>query len=390
MDLTLSHEQRLLVDTVRDFIATELAPLEEAVEQAGRLAPETAQAIFAKSSALGLYAMNIPAAHGGGGLSAFDTMLVEEQFGRTSDILVRRAFGNVYEVLLACEGAQLGRWLHPAVRGERVCSIAITEPGAGSDAAAITTKAVEAGGGWVLNGAKHFISDGEVSDFFVVSAVTDPDKGASGISLFLVDRGLPGLTIGRDQPMMGLRGTSHVELHFDNLRLEPVSLLGERGNGFRLAMGVLGRVRLAQVGARSVGKATKVLDLMLDHARTRRQFGQAIGTFQLVAQMLADSALEINAARLALWQAAAEIDAGHDPRSRISLVKVQAAETLGRVVDRAVQLFGGMGFCKDLPIERYFRDARIYRIFDGTSEIHRMVMGRALMKGEAGLYDPFA
>ncbi len=390
MDLTLSHEQRLLVDTVRDFIATELAPLEEAVEQAGRLAPETAQAIFAKSSALGLYAMNIPAAQGGGGLSAFDTMLVEEQFGRTSDILVRRAFGNVYEVLLACEGAQLGRWLHPAVRGERVCSIAITEPGAGSDAAAITTKAVEAGGGWALNGAKHFISDGEVSDFFVVSAVTDPDKGARGISLFLVDRGLPGLTIGRDQPMMGLRGTSHVELHFDNLRLEPVSLLGERGNGFRLAMGVLGRVRLAQVGARSVGKATKVLDLMLDHARARRQFGQPIGTFQLVAQMLADSALEINAARLALWQAAAEIDAGHDPRSRISLVKVQAAETLGRVVDRAVQLFGGMGFCKDLPIERYFRDARIYRIFDGTSEIHRMVMGRALMKGEAGLYDPFA
>lgn len=390
MDMDLSHEQRLLVDTVRDFIATELAPLEEGIEQAGALDPAQAEAIFAKSRALGLYAMNIPEAHGGGGLSALDTMLVEEQFGRTTDILIRRAFGNVYEVLLACEGAQVERWLRPSVRGERICSIAITEPGAGSDAASITTKATEDGkGGWVLNGAKHFISDGLVSDFFVVSAVTDPGKGARGISLFLVDKGTPGLTIGRDQPMMGLRGTSHVELHFDNVPLEQINMLGARGEGFRMALGVLGRVRLAQVGARAIGKATKVLDLMVDYARERKQFGQAIGEFQLVGQMLADSALEINAARLALWQTAIEIDAGRDPRTRISLVKVQAAETLGRVVDRAVQLFGGMGFCKDLPIERYYRDARIYRIFDGTSEIHRTVMARSLMKGEASLYDPF-
>ena len=391
MDLTLSHEQRLLVDTVRDFIATELAPLEETVEQTGALDPAIAAKIFRKSSELGLYGMNIPEEHGGGGLSALDTMLVEEQFGRTTDILIRRAFGNVYEVLLACQGDQIERWLRPAVRGERVCSIAITEPGAGSDAASITTKAVEDGnGGWLLSGAKHFISDGLVSDFFVVSAVTDPGKGARGISLFLVDKGSEGLTIGRDQPMMGLRGTSHVELAFDNIRLGPENMLGARGEGFRMALGVLGRVRLAQVGARSIGKATKVLDLMVDYARERKQFGQAIGEFQLVGQMLADSALEINAARLALWQTAIEIDEGKDPRTRISLVKVQAAETLGRVVDRAVQLFGGMGFCKDLPIERYYRDARIYRIFDGTSEIHRTVMARMLMKGEATLYDPFS
>ena len=391
MDLSLSHEQNLLVQTVRDFIAAELAPLEAEVEEQGFLAQDKADLIFAKSRDLGLYAMNIPEKFGGGGLSAFDTMLVEEQFGRTSDILVRRAFGNVYEVLLACEGEQIDRWLTPTVRGERVCSIAITEPGAGSDAASIRTRAVEDGqGGWRLSGGKHFISDGLVSDFFVVSAVTDPDKGAKGISLFLVDKGTPGLTIGRDQPMMGLRGTSHVELHFDEVALKPVHMLGAQGMGFRMALGVLGRVRLAQVGARSVGKATKVLDLMLDYARDRRQFGQPIGEFQLVAQMLADSAMEINAARLALWQTALEIDAGLDPRTRISLVKVQAAEMLGRVVDRAVQVFGGMGFCKDLPIERYYRDARIYRIFDGTSEIHRTVMGRALMKGEASLYDPFA
>ena len=379
----------MLVDTVRDFIATELAPLEEEVEAAGHLDPAKARAIFEKSQALGLYAMNIPEEHGGGGLSALDTMLVEEQFGRTTDILIRRAFGNIYEVLLACEGPQIDRWLRPTVRGERVCSIAITEPGAGSDAGAIRTRAMRDGDGWRLTGSKHFISDGLVSDFFVVSAVTDPDKGARGISLFLVDKGLPGFTIGRDQPMMGLRGTSHVELSFDGVPLPAESLLGGEGEGFRMALGVLGRVRLAQVGARSVGKATKVMDLMLDYARERRQFGQSIGEFQMIQQMLADSASEINAARLALWQTAVEIDAGGEPRTRISLVKVQAAETLGRVVDRAVQVFGGMGFCKDLPVERYYRDARIYRIFDGTSEIHRTVMARSLLKGDTTLYDPY-
>jgi len=389
MDFALTHEQRLLVETVRDFIARELAPLEEEIEQSGQLNSAKAQTIFHKSRELGLYAMAMPEAHGGGGLSAFDTMLVEEQFGRTTDILIRRAFGNVYEALLACQGDQVERWLRPAVRGERVCSIAITEPGAGSDAAAITTRASRDGTGWRLTGAKHFISDGLVSDFFLVSAVTDPVKGARGISMFMVDKGLPGLAIGRDQPMMGLRGTSHVELAFDNVPLEAESLLGAEGEGYRMALSVLGRVRLAQVGARSIGKATKIMDLMVDYARQRRQFGQAIGDFQMVGQMLADSAIEINAARLALWQTAWEMDAGLDPRARISVVKVQAAETLGRVADRAVQVFGGMGFCKDLPIERYYRDARIYRIFDGTSEIHRSVLAKSLMKGAAGLYDPF-
>ena len=389
MDFALSHEQRLLVETVRGFIDTELAPLEQQVEDNG-LAPETARALFEKSRALGLYAMNIPEEHGGGGLSALDTMLVEEQFGRTTDILVRRAFGNVYEVLLACEGAQVDRWLTPCVRGERTCSIAMTEPEAGSDAAAIRTRAVCDGDGWRLTGGKHFISDGLFSDFFVVSAVTDPEAGARGISLFLVDKGMEGFTVGRDQKMMGLGGTSHVELSFENVYLPSQHLLGAEGRGLTMALSVLGRVRLAQVGARAVGKATKILDLTLAHARERRQFGQALGDFQMVQAMLADSAVEINAARLALWQTAARIDMGDDPRAEISVVKLQASEMLGRVADRAVQIFGGMGFCKDLPIERYYRDARIYRIFDGASEIHRGVIARSLIKGDVRLYDPVA
>ena len=390
MDLRLAHEQQLLVNTIRSFIARELRPLEAEIEETGELAPAKARTIFEKSRALGLYAMNVPQQFGGGGLSAIDTMLAEEQFGHTTDILIRRAFGNVYEVLLACEGPQIARWLRPCVAGERTCSIAFTEPGAGSDAAGIRTRAARQDGRWRLNGSKHFISDGLFSDFFVVTAVTDPDAGHRGISLFLVDKGQPGFTIGRDQKMMGLRGTSHVELVFDDVELTDEHLLGKPGEGLKLALSVLGRVRLAQIGARSIGKATRILDLTIRHARERHQFGQALGDFQMVQQMLADSAIEINAARLALWQAATEIDQGLDPRSRISLVKVQASETLGRVADRAVQIFGGMGYCKDLPIERYFRDSRIYRIFDGASEIHRSVIARGLLKGDTGLFDPYS
>lgn len=387
MDLSLSDEQRLLVETARRFVSEELIPLEERVEADGALDPATARAIFEKSKALGLYASNIPEEYGGGGLSALDTCLVEEQFGRTSDILIRRAFGNVYEVLLAGNEAQKERWLLPTVRGERTCSIAITEPGAGSDAAGIRTRAVRDGDGWLLSGQKQFISDAAYSDFFVVSAVTDPDKGARGISLFLVDKGLPGFTVGRDQPMMGLRGTSHLELYFDNVRLGPECLLGQEGQGLRLAFETLGRIRLAHVGARAVGKASRLFELMTDHARERHQFGRPIGEFQMVQQMLTDSAIDIETARLLVLRAAHEIDRGGSARERISMVKVYAAEALGRVADRAIQVFGGMGYSKDVPVERLYRDARVFRIYDGTSEIHRTVVARALLKQGAALID---
>jgi acyl-CoA dehydrogenase len=388
MDFSLSGDQRALIAMLRRFIEEKLAPHEETVEREGRLAPDVARDLFEQSKALGFYAMNIPEEFGGGGLSTVDMMLAEEQFGRTTDILIRRSFGNVYEVLLKCVGPQVERWLRPATRGERTCSIAITEPEAGSDAASIRTTATRSGGGWLLDGKKHFISDGLFSDFFVVSAVTDPSAGGRGISLFLVDRDKKGVTIGRDQPMMGLRGTSHVELFFDKVELEDECLLGEPGRGLGYALDTLGRVRLGQVGARAVGKATKILDLAVEQARERRQFGKAIGEFQLVQKMIADSVIEINAARLLLWNAAAAIDAGRDARALIAMVKVNASETLGRVVDRAVQIFGGMGFSKDLPIERYYRDARVYRIFDGTTEIHTAGIARATLKSGSALYDP--
>lgn len=387
MDFSLSEEQHLLVSSIRGFIESELRPLEEDIEKTGRLADDVASEIRAKSQELGLYAVNIPTKYGGGGLSVLDWMIAEEQFGRTSDILVRRAFGNVYEILLEGTDAQIETYLIPAVRGERTFSVAFTEPEAGSDAAAIKTRAVRKNDGWVLNGSKHFISDGLYSDFFIVTAVTNPDAGARGISTFILDKGLAGFTVGRDQPMMGLKGTSHVEMHFENVKLNEGCLLGKEGQGLKLALATLGRVRLAQVSARAVGRSSMILDSCLRYSKDRRQFGSPIGEFQMIQHMLADSAMEINACRLALWQTASRIDAGEEARGAISMLKVQASEMLGRVVDRAVQIYGGAGYCCDLPIERYYRDARIARIYDGTSEIHRMVMARQMMKGDVGLFD---
>lgn len=383
MDFSLNDEQKMMLETVRRFIAEELKPLEYDVEEKGYLDEAIAQSIHRKGKALGMYGLNMPVEFGGGGLSNMDRILCEEQFGHTTDILIRRAFGNVYEPLLHCKGAQIDRWLKPAVAGTRTCAITITESGAGSDAAGIKTNAKKNDKGWLLNGTKHFISDAEWSDFFLVSAKT----GEREISMFMVDKGLNGFTVGKDQKMMGLRGTPHLELFFDNVQLDDDALLGEVGQGFKLAMGALNVVRLAQVGARAVGKATHVCELMVNWANERKQFNTRIGDFQMVQQMIADSVIEINAARWMVYHAAWMLDQGMDAREQIAMVKVHAAETLGRVVDRAVQVFGGMGFCKELSIERYYRDARIYRIYDGTSEIHRGVIAKSTLKKGAVLFD---
>lgn len=387
MHFELSEGQARLVSTLRRFVEAELMPLEEGIESTGELDASKARELFEKSRALGFYAMNIPSEHGGGGLSALDTMLAEEQFGHTTDILVRRAFGNVCESLLACTEEQRQRWLLPTVRGERTCSIAMTEPGAGSDAAAIKTRAERFGVGWILKGGKHFISDGLFSDFFIVSAVTDPAARPRHVSLFLIDKNMAGVTVGRNQQMMGLKGTSHVELSFDGVKLGREHLLGEEGEGLVLICSTLGRVRLAQVGARAIGKACRLMTLMTQYAKERRQFGKPIGDFQMIQQMIADSAIEINGARLLLHRAAWEIDQRGEARDWISMVKVSAAETLGRVADRAVQVFGGMGYCRALPVERLYRDARIFRIFDGTSEIHRTVLAKSAIGQGAEMWD---
>jgi len=379
MNFTLDEKTNAQVLKLRHFIKKELQPLEEEVEATGILESSLATDIFEKSRALGFYGMNIPAEHGGGGCNAVQMVYLEQEMGQTTDPLVRRAFGNVYEVLLACNEAQRQQWLLPCVKGERTCSIAMTEPQAGSDSARITATAKPDGDGWILNAYKCPVGDGMFSDFYVVSARSENVEGSRGISLFLVDRSMPGVEVVRDMPMMGLRGSTHVEIKFDNVKLGPENLLGERGRGLSLLLSTIGRIRLFHIGARSIGMARKVLKMMTERANQREQFGKPIGEFQMIQQMLADSLTELSCAHLLVLDAASEIDRGLDPREKVSMVKINSSETLGRIADRAVQLFGAMGYCKDFPLERIYRDCRVLRIYDGTSEIHRMVVSRGLM-----------
>ncbi|WP_296578224.1 acyl-CoA dehydrogenase family protein [Xanthobacter sp.] len=381
MDFSLSDETRMVVDTVRRFVRDKVQPLEQETEELGRVPPDKLGPLKAEAIALGLYALNMPAEVGGGGLSVLDMCLVEEQLGQTSDALIRRVFGQVYPMLMACTPAQRAAYLEPTITGEKICAMAITEPGAGSDAAAITTTARLEDGHWVLNGTKHFISDGDIADYVIVMAVTDPEKRArGGITLFLVDRDAPGFSVSRVQPMMGHRGYGHAELVFDDCRIPQANVLGEVGGGFKLIMSSVSGIRLGHIGARAVGMAQRVLDLMRVHAGTRKQFGQPIGEFQMVQQMIADSAMEIYATRMMVLNCAWDIDQGLDPRDKVSMIKVYASEMLGRVADRGIQMFGGYGFSKDLPLERIYRDCRVTRIYDGTSEIHRMLVARSIIR----------
>lgn len=386
IDFSLTDDSRLLVDTVRKFVETEVQPLEEATERDACIPPEELKRVRAKAQELGLYAMNMPEDVGGGGLSCIDHCLVEEEFGKTSDALIRRVFGQVYPMLLACQGEQRDKYLLPTVRGDKICAMAITEPGAGSDAASISTTAQLEGDEWVLNGTKHFISDGDIADYVIVMALTDKEKRArGGITLFLVDKGTAGFRVARTQPMMGHRGYGHAELVFDNCRIPASSVLGEVGTGFKLIMKSVLEIRLAHIGARAVGMATRALELMRAYAGERRQFGQAIGDFQMVQKLIADSAIEIFGVKMMVLNAAWEIDQGMEPRDKVSMIKVAASEMQGRVVDRAIQVFGGMGFTKEMPLERMYRDARVTRIYDGTSEIHRMLIARSTIKNGLNL-----
>jgi len=381
IDFSLTDDMRLLVETVRRFVETEVRPLEDEVERTAKVPPEALAALKAKSKSLGLFAMNMPAEVGGGGLSCVEHCLVEEEFGTTTDALIRRVFGQVYPMLMACKGDQIEKYLLPTVAGDKICAMAITEPGAGSDAASISTSAVLEGDEWIINGTKHFISDGDIADYVILMAVTDKEKrGRGGITLFLVDKGTPGFTVARTQPMMGHRGYGHAELAFDNCRIPPSAVLGDVGEGFRLIQKSLNNVRLAHIGGRAVGMARRALEMMRTYAGQRRQFGQAIGEFQMVQKLIADSAIEIYGVKMMVLNAAWEIDQGVDARDKVSMIKVAASEMQGRVVDRAIQVFGGMGFTKELPLERMYRDARVTRIYDGTSEVHRWLIARSTIK----------
>jgi acyl-CoA dehydrogenase len=374
VDFGLTHEQQMVVDTVRGFVETELYPLEAEVERTGIVPRELGHEIRRKVLALGFYAPNIPAEHGGGGLDHLTFTLLERELGRAS-MALGVWWGRPSNILCAANEDQKQRYLYPAVRGEKMDALAMTEPDAGSDVRGMKCAARRVGGDWVLNGTKHFISHADIADFLIVFVTTGPAR----ITAFLVDRGAPGFSIQPGYRSVSHRGYQNCVLVFEDCRLPDAQVLGVEGEGFAVANTWLHATRLS-VAALCVGRARRAFDLALNYAAQRRQFGQVIGKFQGVSFKLADMVTEIDAADYLTMAAAWHLDQGLPANREISQAKLFASEMLARVTDHALQVHGGMGLMEDLPLERLWRDARVERIWDGTSEIQRHIISRELLR----------
>ena len=382
MHYGLTHEQQMIVSTVRSFVENEIYPHEDIVERTGEVPSEIAQEIKRKTLDLGFYACNFPVEHGGAGLNHLDFALVERELGRGSMALTH-FFGRPQNILMACKGDQIERYLTPAVKGERMDALAMTEPDAGSDVRGMKCSAIREGGDWVVNGTKHFISGAEHADFIIVFIATGEDQTPKGvkkrITAFLVDRDFPGFSIRDGYKSVSHRGYKNMILEFDNCRLPDAQVLGEVDGGFAVMNEWLYATRIT-VATMSVGRARRVFDYALEHASTRKQFGQHIGKFQGVGFQIADMITEIDAADWLTLASAWRLDNGLPANREIASAKLFASEMLARVTDATLQIFGGMGLMDDFPIERFWRDARVERIWDGTSEIQRHIISRELLR----------
>jgi acyl-CoA dehydrogenase len=382
MELGPTPEHRMIIDTTRAFVEKELLPYEDEVERTDEVRPELRRHIMDLALANGLYAPNMPEAYGGGGLDAVSLVYMERELGRASYAL-HALVARPSNILLACRGEQVERYLLPAVRGERIDCLAMSEPNAGSDLRSMETRAVRDGGDYCLHGTKHFISHADVADFIILFAVTSTSPTPRGprknITAFLVDKGTPGLTVKRGYQVVSHRGYHNCILEFDDCRVPAANVLGERDQGFAVANEWLSSTRLS-VAATSLGRAYRALELCQPWAATRRQFGQPIGKFQGVAFKLADMAVQLQAAELLTLKAAWKQDQHTAHDEDFAMAKLFATEMLAFVTDSAVQIFGGMGLAAESPIERLWRDARVERIWDGTSEIQRHIISRALLR----------
>ncbi|MGF1501702.1 MAG: acyl-CoA dehydrogenase family protein [Paracoccaceae bacterium] len=382
MHFGLGEEQQMIVDTVRSFVEREIYPHEAEVERRGEVPRDLADEIKRKTLELGFYACNFPEEVGGAGLGHVDFALVERELGRGSMALTH-FFGRPQNILMACEGEQRERYLLPAIRGERMDALAMTEPQAGSDIRSMRTTARRDGGDWVLNGTKHFISGADHADFVIVFVATGEDQTPKGpkkrITAFMVDRGTPGFEIAPGYDSVSHRGYKNMVLRFEDCRLPHAQVLGEVDGGFAVMNEWLYATRIT-VATMSVGRARRVFDMALAHAAEREQFGQQISKFQGVSFKLADMITEIDAADMLTLASAWRLDQGLPANREIASAKLYASEMLARVTDEALQIFGGMGLMSDLPIERFWRDARVERIWDGTSEIQRHIISRDLLR----------
>ncbi|OYW30656.1 MAG: acyl-CoA dehydrogenase [Caulobacter sp. 12-67-6] len=379
MALDLETRDQLL-DMVARFVAERLRPIEAKVAEDDAVP----QDVVDEMKSLGLFGLSIPEEFGGLGLNMEEECLVGVELGRTSPAF-RSAFGT--NVGIGSQGLvmfgtdeQKAKWLPGIASGEIITSFALTEPEAGSDSASVRTLAIRDGDDYVLNGSKRYITNAGKASLFTVMARTSPDtKGGSGVSAFLVPSGLPGLSVSKPEKKMGQQGAHIHDVTFDNVRVPAWNRLGEEGEGFKVAMQVLDRGRL-HIAAVCVGVAERLIKDCVAYAGERKQFGQAISNFQLIQAMLADSKTEALAAKALVMETARKRDAGQGVTLEAAASKLFASEMVGRVADRAVQIFGGAGYVADYGIERLYRDVRIFRIYEGTSQIQQVIIARETMK----------
>lgn len=383
MHFALTEEQQMIARTTRSFVENELYPHEMQVERSGHLPMDLIREIQAKAIAAGLYAANMPAEVGGAGLDTLSWLLYERELGRANYALHWTCVARPSNILLAGTEEQKQRYLHPCIRGEKWDCLAMTEPGAGSDLRGMKASARQDGDDWILNGTKHFISHADLADFaicFMASGEEDTPKGKKKlITAFFVDKGTPGFTVRDGYRNVSHRGYTNAILEFDNCRIPKEQVLGEVHKGFEVANTWLGATRL-QVAATCLGRADRALGHAVQYAAERQQFGQQIGKFQGISFKLADMAMELKAAELLTWDAAWRFDQGTVTEADMSMAKLKATEVLAFIADEAIQIHGGMGLMDDLPLERIWRDARVERIWEGTSEIQRHIISRQMLR----------
>jgi alkylation response protein AidB-like acyl-CoA dehydrogenase len=384
MDLRLSEEEREIRDWVRTFVNKEVMPLEQTVLERERrhergLTREELTGLREKAKAAGFFGIQTPEEYGGMGLSAVMAALIQAEIGRS---FVQFSFGgDADNILFEANEEQKATYLLPTISGERLSCFAITEPGAGSDARNIRTSAVRDGDEWVINGEKTFITGGDAADFVMVFAVTDKELGANGgVTCFLVDR-TAGWT---SSPIDTMGEWGPASLSFSDVRVTHSAILGEEGRGFELAMRWIGAGRYL-LPARALGACERLTEMAMEHAKTRVTFGAPIADRQAIQWMLADSAMEIEALRWLVLAAAWQVDNGIDSRQAQSMAKLFGGIKANEIVDRMLQIHGGMGYTRELPIERWYRELRLLRIYEGTDEIQRRTIARNLLAGHASV-----
>lgn len=379
MDFTLSEDIKLLKKAVHDFVQEEVEKVAMEIEENDEIPEHIVEA----SKEMGLFGLSIPEEYGGLGLDSVGKCAIYEELGKTHNgyttlIGAHTGIGSVGIVELGTE-EQKKKYLPKMATGEWIGAFALTEPSAGSNAANLKTKAERKGDKYIINGSKHYITNAVCGNIFTVMAVTDPSKGAKGITSFIVEKDFPGFTLGAVERKMGLRGSHSAELFFDNLEVPVENVLGEEGQGYVNALKILANGR-AGLAARNLGSSEKLLELSIDYAMQREQFGKPIFEQQAIQHMLADMAMEIEILRSMTYRVAWMADQGMRVVKEAAMAKLYGSEVYNRVADLAVQIHGGIGYMKDYPIERFFRDARITKIYEGTSQIQKNIIANEIRR----------